>query len=147
MKIRNNKLLIVTVLLISSLFLLQSCGGCLPKNVNVNTGGASGSLSVTVNNIPRPSSGTNYVSIVIAGNLVSNGHGQGRTSFSETKTFEVSKTAVNPAPTISKTGIKPGNWKITVSSDAWNAAGTGSIEENSSRSFIFSYNSSNVSVQ
>jgi hypothetical protein len=140
------RLLFLLVTILPVYFILKSCGGCFP-DVKVNPTSNSGSATIEIRDIPKPRSGTNYVSISIGGNLQSGSGGSGRSSFSDTRTFEVTPDAINPAPLVTKTALKPGNWKVSVSSAGWSASGTGTVPSGGSRTFIFTYNSTNVSIQ
>jgi hypothetical protein len=140
------RLLLLLVFIVPLYFILISCGGCYP-DVKVNPTSKSGSATVDIRGIPKPRSGTDYVSISIGGNLQSGSGGSGRSSFSDTRTYEVTSTAINPAPLVTKTALKPGTWTISVSSAGWNATGTGTISAGGSKTFIFTYHSSSVSVQ
>jgi len=147
MKISVIKAFRIALVLIATVIFLQTCGGCFPNNVNVNSTSSSGSIAIRIDGIPQPKSGTHYESMAINGNLTGNGSGDGRTSFNDTKTYEVTPTAINPAPSETKTAIKPGNWQVTVSSGTWSATGNGSVQSNGTRTFVFTFGSSNVNVQ
>ncbi|MBN1697992.1 MAG: hypothetical protein JW881_10800 [Spirochaetales bacterium] len=140
------RVLVFLIALLPVYFILKSCGGCYP-DVKVNSSSKSGSAMIEIRNIPRPNDGTDYVSIVIGGTLQGSSEGSGRSSFSETKTYEVTPSAVNPAPLVTKTALKPGTWRVTASSSGWSAGGTGTISAGGSKTFIFTYSSSAVKVE
>jgi len=108
-------LLIVPVIMLA----FQSCGGCggccsASGNATINVGSSSksGSLSVNILGIPKPKTGTNYLSITVSGIQINDVGGTGRTSFSDAKTYEVTANNINPAPLITKEALKPGRWPV-----------------------------------
>jgi hypothetical protein len=122
------------------------CGGD-PSKVNVTVGGAktSGSATITLNELNKMVSGSEkqYVSVSFSGSLETGTEGTGETSFTTQKTIEVTSTAVKPVPSATRYNLKPGIWKMTVSTGTWSASCIKTIIADASSSFVFRYNSPN----
>ncbi|MFO7722418.1 MAG: hypothetical protein R6V49_04255 [Bacteroidales bacterium] len=118
-----------------------------PSKVNVGVGGAktSGSATISLNELNKMVSGADkqYVSVSFSGNLESGTEGTGETSFTTQKTIEVTSTAVKPVPSVNRYNLKPGTWKMTVSTGTWSASCTKAVAADASASFVFRYNSPN----
>jgi hypothetical protein len=138
----------LTFWLILMLMVFKNCD-CSdePSKINVNVGGTktSGSATLTLNELNRMVTGSEkqYVSVSFTGNLETPAEGTGETSFSTQKTIEVTKDAVKPVPSVNRYNLKPGTWKMTVSTGTWSASCNKTVAADASTSYVFRYNSPN----
>ena len=129
-----------------------NCGGCMlcGADVNIDTSGKTGQISVVMQGFSTPSGDnpTAYVSVSYEGSCTQAQGKLGRTSFHISRTYEITSSGnVNPAPQHSRRGLKPGIWSVTARSGNWSATGIGKVGEAKTTTFVFRLNSSNVSVQ
>lgn len=119
------------------------CGGD-PTKINVGVGGAktSGSATITLNELNKAVTGADkkYITVAFSGALETPAEGTGETSFSTQKTIEVTASSVSPVPSVNRYNLKPGSWKMTVSTGTWSASCNKVIAADASASFLFKYN-------
>ena len=142
--------LISSVVLGLTPFVFLSCSKCsLLPDVNVTANSTTGNVAIEVKGLPMPKSGspTDYKSIVFDGRVVSNAGANGLGTFHLAKTFEIMTNSINPQPAIIEQGLKTGTWEVKVTSDNWSATATGSVNKDSTTSYVFTYNSQNVEVR
>lgn len=119
------------------------CSGGGKVNVNVGAEKTSGSATITVTDLTKMVSGAEkkFVTVSFSGTNLGGAEGTGETNFTTQKTIEVTSTAANPVPQVTRYNLKPGNWKIVVTIGSWSAECTKMVSANSGTSFIFNYNS------
>ena len=125
----------------------SGCGGCALCGADVKTTPVreSGNATIDIQNLLSlaPPSGTKTVSVGYSGNLVSGGEGTGETSFSVSRSYEVTQGNINPTPTLERKTLRPGKWEIRVSVVDWSASCQGNINKNKGTRFIFTYGNVN----
>jgi hypothetical protein len=128
------------------LILLQTCDGCSdkPSEVNIDVGsnsGTAGSAVITLNELNRAVTGSDkeFITVSFSGILTTPEDGTGKTSFEKQRTFEVTSSSVNPVATIDRKNLKPGTWKVTVSTGTWSTNCSKKIAKDAATSFTFKY--------
>jgi hypothetical protein len=128
--------------------MLQGCDGCscvkgkVKGDINVNAAKTSGSAVIVLTQLNKivASGEKKFVTVSFSGSQSSDAEGTGETSFTTSKTIEVTEGSINPQPIINRYNMKPGTWTIKVSAGTWSSTCSKNIEANKSTTFTFTFN-------
>nr|MBN2276287.1 hypothetical protein [candidate division Zixibacteria bacterium] len=125
---------------------IGGCGGCdgcgcIPDEVDPTPVRASGEAILEIQNLTAlgTQGTTQYISVAFTGTIVTPGEGTGDGSFNVNKTYEVTPTNVNPAPSLERKKLKPGTWDMKVTIGNWSQTRRGTIVKNKGTTFTFVY--------